>query len=291
MRYSLYLLILFSLLFQFSCSQPVTENHVFTTTIIDDLGRKVIIPVKPQRIVSITPSITELLYTFTDTSKIVGRSVWCDYPAAVKKVSAVNSYPLDIESITLLQPDIVFAKTGMISIQEIEKLEKLSIAVVVLKFDLLNEIQQNVRKLVSYTHGDSLKMEEWFKQFSLSPDTLSYTKTKRCIVVTSISPIYVFGENTYVSELLKLSGGVNIVQDTKTAYPSVDIEYVLRSNPEVYIFTSLEQQNLFFESYPLLKKTDGYKNKQTYHIDDSVLSRPGVRLPQLNQSIKSILLK
>lgn len=291
MRYSLYVLILLFLLFQSCNTQSIPDNTAPTTTIIDDLGRKVIIPNEPKRIVSLTPSITELLYTFTDTSKIKGRSIWCDYPESVKKVAALNSYPLDVEGLTRLQPDVVFAKTGMISMQEIEKLEKLSIPLVVLKFDLLHDIEKNVRKLVSYTHGDSLKMEAWFNQWVISPDTNIHIETKRCLAVTSISPIYVYGRNTFVSELLNSAGGVNVIEDPKAAYPSVDVEYVLKSNPEVYIFTSLKQQQLFFESYPVLKKTDGYKNKQLFHIDDSVFSRPGVRLPLLKQTIQSILSK
>lgn len=291
MRYSLYVLILLFLLFQSCNTQSIPDNTVTTTSIIDDMGRTVIIPKEPKRIVSLTPSITELLYTFTDTTKIKGRSIWCDYPESVKKVVALNSYPLDVEGLTRIQPDVVFAKTGMISIQEIEKLEKLSIPVVVLKFDLLNDIEKNVRKLVSYTHGDSLKMEAWFNQWVIFSDTNMHKVTKRCLTVTSISPIYVYGGNTFVSELLKSAGGLNVIEDTKTAYPSVDVEYVLKSNPEVYIFTSLKQQQLFFESYPVLKKTDGYKNKQLFHIDDSVLSRPGIRLPLLKQTIQSILSK
>lgn len=291
MRYSLYLLILFSLLFQSCNTEPVSDTLLQTTNIVDDLGRKVIIPSDPKRIVSITPSITELLYTFTDTSKIVGRSIWCDYPVSVKKVAAVNSYPLDIEGITLLQPDIVFAKKGMISLQEIEKLEKLHIPVVVLSFDLLSEIESNVRKLVRYTNGDTLKMNDWFTQLSLAKDTGTLGNTKKCMIVASVSPIYIFGNKTYVSELIELSGGSNIVENTEAAYPTVDVEYVLKSNPQVYIFTSPEQQNLFFDSYPILKKTQGYKNNKLFHIDDSVLSRPGIRLPLLNQTIKSILSK
>jgi len=183
----------------------------------------------------------------------------------------------------------VFTKKGMISLQEIEKLDKLKIPVVVLSFDLLSEIDTNVKKLVAYTNGDTSKMNAWFNQLSFSADTSASEKRKRCMIVASISPIYIFGNKTYVSELAELAGGVNIIEDTEAAYPAVDVEYVLKSNPEVYIFTSLEQQNLFFESYPILKKTDGYKNKKLFHIDDSVLSRPGVRLPVLNQTIKSIL--
>ena len=296
MRYSLYLLLVFSLLFA-SCNEKavVSENNVDTTsyTFTDDAGRNVLMPRSPHRIVSLTPSITELLYAFTDTNRIVGRSVWCDYPESVKKLPALNTYPLDIEAVVRLKPDVVFVKKGMIAVQELEKLERLNISVVVLTFDLLTEIESGTRKLVEITQGDTVKMNTWFDQWLIPADTTApaSNNTQTCIVVTSVTPIYVFGKKTYVSELIERIGGKNFIYDTDSPYPVVDVEYVLKANPDVYIFSSAEQQALFFEAYPILKKTKGYKEQKMFYIGDSVLSRPGIRLPQLYQSIKSILHK
>ncbi len=296
MRYSLYLFLVFSLLFT-ACKEKtvVIENNPDTAsyTFVDDAGRNVVIPSSPHRIVSLTPSITELLYAFTDTNRIVGRSVWCDYPESVKKLPALNTYPLDIEAVVRLKPDVVFAKKGMISIQELEKLERLNISVVVLKFDLITEIESSTRKLVQITQGDTVKMNAWFDQWLVPADTIvsASNAVQTCIVVTSVSPIYVFGKKTYVSDLIVQAGGKNFIYDTDSPYPVVDVEYVLKSNPDIYIFSSAEQQTLFFEAYPVLKKTKAYKAQKLFYIGDSVLSRPGIRLPQLYQSIKSILHK
>ncbi|MGN6645202.1 MAG: ABC transporter substrate-binding protein [Cytophaga sp.] len=271
----------------------MAENNADTTsyTFTDDAGRNVVIPRNLHRIVSLTPSITELLYAFTDTNRIAGRSVWCDYPESVKKLPALNTYPLDIEAVARLKPDVVFAKKGMISIQELEKLERVNISVVVLKFDLITEIESSTRKLVQITHGDTLKMNAWFDKWLAPVDTTASDSVQTCIVVTSVSPIYVFGKKTYVSELIERAGGKNFIYDTDSSYPVVDVEYVLKTNPDVYIFNSTEQQTLFFEAYPVLKKTKAYKEQKIFYIGDSVLSRPGIRLPQLYQSIKSILHK
>jgi iron complex transport system substrate-binding protein len=222
---------------------------------------------------------------------IAGRSVWCDYPVSVKKLPALNTYPLDIEGVAGLKPDVVFVKKGMISVQELEKLERLKIPVVVLKFDLINEIEASTRKLVQITHGDTIKMDTWLDQWLAPAYKTVSDSVQTCVVVTSVSPIYVFGKQTYVSELIERAGGKNFIYDTNSPYPVVDVEYILKADPDIYIFSSAGQQALFFETYPVLKRTKAYKAQKIFYIVDSVLSRPGIRLPQLYQSIKSILHK
>lgn len=287
MRYPRYLFFLYTILC-FACNSTVVETRVNTTTIVkDDLGRNVSVPNNPQRILSLTPSITELVYTFVDTARVVGRSIWCDYPEAVKKVAAVNSYPLDIEAIVRLKPDLILVKKGMISIQDIDKLEQLHQTVFVQEYDLLKNITESVHTLIDITKGDSIKMETWLNK--LHVDTGRIVKRKKYLAVVSATPIYVFGNLTFVSELFESVGGDNIIHDVQNGYPTVDVEYILQANPELFVFSSEEQKKLFFESHPILKKTIGYKNNQLFVIDDSVLSRPGIRLPTLKDSLESIM--
>lgn len=287
MRYSTYLFFLLTVLC-LACNSPVIEtSQIETKVVTDDLGRKVHIPINPKRIISLTPSITELVYTFVDTTKIIGRSVWCDYPESVKKVLAVNTYPLDIEAIVRLKSDLILVKKGMISIQDIDKLEQLHQTVFVQEYDLLKDIRESVSTLVDITKGDSIKLKTWLSK--LDVDTVAKIKKKRYLAVVSATPIYVFGNSTFVSELFESIGGENIVHDVQNGYPTIDVEYILQSDPELYIFSSEEQKKLFFESYPILKKTSGYKTNQLFVIDDSVLSRPGIRLPILKDSLESIM--
>ena len=291
MRYSIYLCILFVLSI-LSCNSK-QEDRVIESFYVrkDDLGRNVSIPVNPKRILSLTPSITELVYTFSDTSRLIGRSVWCDYPAGVKIIPAVNNYPLDIEGVVRLKPDLILVKQGMISVQELDKLEQLHLAVYVQKYDLLNEIYASTKTLVEIAKGDSATYKHWLT--SMQSDTMhtSVQHAKTCLAVTSVSPIYVFGKTTFVSELIEQAGGKNCVETIQSAYPTVDVEYILRANPDVFIFNSTDQQKLFFETYPLLKQCKGYITNQLFVIDDSIMSRPGIRLPILKDSLVSIFSK
>jgi iron complex transport system substrate-binding protein len=286
MRYTSYLFVFFILLIV-SCTNRIDEKAVFQTIEVnDDLGRTIVVPLKPRRVVSLTPSITELLYTFSDTAILVGRSIWCDYPERVKKIPAINNYPVDIEGLVRLQPDLVFAKKGMITLQEIQKLDQLKIPIIVYAFDKMSEINLNTKRLIALTHGDTVKMYTWLCRLQI--DSVVSAK-RRSIAVVSVLPICVYGKQTFLSELMESTGGVNVIGATANAYPTVDVEYVLRSNPEQFIFGSIQQQQDFFDTYPILKTCDGYKSQKLFIIDDSVLSRPGIRLPLLRDSLISIM--
>jgi iron complex transport system substrate-binding protein len=177
----------------------------------------------------------------------------------------------------------------MISIQDIDKLEQLHQTVFVQDYDLLKNIKASVQTLVDITKGDSIKMKTWLS--ALQTDTAAIIKKKKYLAVVSATPIYVFGNMTFVSELFEALGGENVIHDVQNAYPTIDVEYILQADPELYVFGSEEQKKLFFESHPILKKTLGYKNNQLFIIDDSVLSRPGIRLPILKDSLESIMRK
>lgn len=291
MRYYVYLLLLCSSFLVYSCKHKAIKEHTSikgTIQVTDDMGRIITIPSKPERIVSLTPSITELLYAFTDTTYIAGRSSFCDYPIEVISKPAVNSYPVDIEGIVRLKPDLVLVMKGMISIQDLEKLEQLSIPVFIQKYDRLTEIENSVRTLVRITNGDSLKMETWLATLH-TDSSKAIRRDNRFIILASVNPIYIYGKQTFASELAEQAGGTNAIDSVSNAYPSVDVEYFLRTNPDKLIFNSGTESASFFETYPVLKKIKAYKRNQLYTIDASILSRPGSRLPLLKDTLMAII--
>lgn len=79
----------------------------------DDLGRALTLPAHPRRVLALAPSLTEMLYTVADTATIIARTQADDYPAAALRKSLVNSYPLDLEHLAALRPDVVFIVEGM----------------------------------------------------------------------------------------------------------------------------------------------------------------------------------
>lgn len=288
MRNTIYLFLLITAML-FGCTQSETEkNNLHTYLLTDDMGRKVNLPISPTRIISLTPSISELLYSFVDSSRIVGRSSWCDFPEGIKNKPAINSYPVDIEALVRLKPDLILAKKGMISIQDLEKMEQLNLTVFIQEYDLLRDIRKSAQTLVQITKGDTAQLNVWAAGLSID-STKSTVNKKKFLAITSVNPVYVYGKKTFLSEIAELTGGENCVQVIDNPYPTMDVEYILRSNPEVYIFDSDAQKNLFFDTYSILKNTIGFKQSKLFVIEASVMSRPGIRLPVLKDSIIAIM--
>jgi iron complex transport system substrate-binding protein len=286
MRNSVYLFLII-IASCFGCSQSSNETiSEKSHDVRDDIGRIVNIPIIPKHIISLTPSISELLYTFVDSNRIVGRSNWCDYPDVIKNKPAINSYPLDIEALVRLKPDLIVVKKGMISVQEINKLEELKQTVFIQEYDLMNQIKRSARTLIDITKGDTVTFHQWIDKLQM--DTVPKKDAKRFLAITSVQPIYVFGTNTFLSQIAVSAGGINCIQSIGNPYPTIDVEYILKANPEVYIFSSEGNEKLFFDTYPILKKTVGYQYNQLFVIDDSVMSRPGIRLPILMNAMHSI---
>src|SRR4051812_41018461 len=81
--------------------------------ITDDLGRKLEIPAQPKRILALSAGMTEMLFAIVPDSNIVGRTQVCNYPKAALKKTVVSSFPLDLEGLLQLKPDLIFTEAGM----------------------------------------------------------------------------------------------------------------------------------------------------------------------------------
>src|ERR1041385_4233644 len=101
--------------------------NVTPRTFVDDLGRKIFLAKAPTRVVSLAPSITEILYAIGLTDEIVGVSEFCDYPAAAKQKPKVGYANPNVEVIISLQPDLVLAPPAFLRAELLAKLEQLKI--------------------------------------------------------------------------------------------------------------------------------------------------------------------
>jgi iron complex transport system substrate-binding protein len=269
----LYLLII---LFSHCTKHQKQEKYV-----LDAFSDTIYVEKEPKRIISLTPSITELLFAFTDTSKIIAVSNHCNAPIYVEGKKRVSSYPVDIEGIVALQPDLVVVKSDMIEPATLQKLKELKVPVLALAFNTLNEIKKSSRSLVELTHGDTLAWRQWWGQLEIND---SIVNKSTYVAVITHKPIYVYGEHTFVTELADRYG-INQIQHFNSPYPEVSVEYLYKKQPDVWFFSDSAQSDMFFKEYPYFDKS---KSKQII-IEDDILSRPGYRLPFLNLLLKSAL--
>src|SRR6478735_5677075 len=132
---SLLLCLCISFLLQgFVSCQSSVQNEADKKEWTDDLGRKVLVNAEVKRVVSLTPSVTELIGLICRQDQLVGRTEHCNYPQWVSSVQTLTVYPLNIEALLKLNPDLVLVKDGFISTAHLEKLQSLNIPVYVQKY-------------------------------------------------------------------------------------------------------------------------------------------------------------
>ena len=290
MRLPLFLLLLLAAA---SC-QPSSRPDA-TVLVHDDLGRALTLPAHPRRVLALAPSMTEILYAVADTATIIARVPPDNYPAAVRRKPVVNNYPLDMEKLVLLHPDVVFTIEGMTSVDDAKRLQELGIPVYFQRYrtvaDLLRGIDDVGRLLGRPAPAkhltDSLRRE--LQMLSVQP--LSRSVAPRVLAITWPDPIYSYGQNTLFTDEIRLAGGQNAITETfPQPYPALTREYVLKLNPDVLLGGSFGKlDSTFFKNYPELRRIRAYRTRRVYPITADLLERPGPRVLESVRELKMLI--
>jgi iron complex transport system substrate-binding protein len=202
----------------------------------------------------------------------------------------VNNYPLDIEKVVTLKPDLIVSKEGMLSKDQLAKLESLGLTVYMQKADNINGIATSMEKLGEAIGQPEKGIAVAFR-FQSSFDSLQVIARPAVIPtavgIVSSDPIYVFGYSSYLTDMLSYCGLTNGIDSSiKQAFPVVDQEYLLKINPDFLIFPGEEKEGQeFFVKFPVLKKLKAYQKHHCIYVHGDWLSRPG---PELTKAAAEI---
>lgn len=272
------------LLLSLACSPDREQKGEDTLVLQDGLGREVRLKQQPKRVLAFASSMTEMLFAICDTATIIGRTPQCDYPAAVYSKPVVNNYPVDYEQVLALKPDLVFTVEGMTPLDAAARLEELGIPVYYQKYRSVEDIFLGIedigrimgREQQANHLADSLRRQvrEIEQRYS------GQTQQQRVLTITWSDPIYVYGQNTILTDQLRILGAQNAVQEVfDQPYPALTREYVLKLNPDVLLGGSMERlEREFFSLYPELRKINAYRNKRIYAPTGNLIERPSPRV-------------
>lgn len=227
------------------------------------------------RILPLCASSLETLVLLCDSIQIVGHTPECSSPQWITSTAVVNNYPLDIEKVLSLKPDLIVSKEGMMSMEHLKKLESLGLTVYMQRADNIDDIASSIQKL-----GEVIGRKEKGEQAAL--DFLSSFKGLKpsAIGIISSDPIYVYGNASYLTDLLSYCGLDNAIEHSiEQLYPVVDQEYLISRDPDFLIFGGNEKRaEELFNKYPALKVMKAYRNQQLLFVNDDWISRPGPEL-------------
>jgi iron complex transport system substrate-binding protein len=237
------------------------------------------------RIVSLSPAMTEMLFSLGAGDKIVGVTTFCDFPAQAKTIKKVGdfSHP-SIERIVALKPDLV-----VINLPEQKRikgeLEKLGINIFVSSpnslVDIYKEISAVGRALGLERHADSLI--EYMKD---NLQVATPENRKRVFVEIAPRPNVTIGAATFLNDLIERAGGINIFRDLNKDYPVVNQEAVITRNPEIIIVLHPEE----ITGRTGWQKIEAIENNRVYAgLNPDHLMRPGPRLVDGFRQLKKII--
>jgi iron complex transport system substrate-binding protein len=238
------------------------------------------------RIVSLAPSITEILFELGLDENLVGVSTWCNYPAQARSIEKVGNftYP-NIEKILSLKPDIVLL-VGIEQAQTVKFLEAAGLNYLVINPLSVEELFDSIRKIASLTgathKAESLIFEMKKKIAAIQKRLKDTPQDKRPKVFIEIwhDPLMTAGPNSFVGQLIELAGGANIAFDTMRPYSRFSPELVIKRNPDCIILGYMSQSGKITEVSNRIgwQEIAAVKNGRIYDdIDPSIIFRPGPR--------------
>lgn len=255
--------------------------------VVDDLGRSVNIGKIPQRIISLAPSNTEILFALGLGEKVVGVTEFCNYPPEALEKEKIGGFTtVDIVKIIALQPDLILA--GSIHAKEvIPPLEERGLAVFALAPQSLDGILEDIRMVGKITGKEKeafkliTQLKERIEAITDKTERLKPQERPRVFFITWHDPLKSMGSKSLPNELIEKAGGVNIFQDVEERNFQVEFETVVYRDPQVIIVTvghAAGEAKAFewAKEEPRLKVTEAGKNSRIFPLDTG-LTRYGPR--------------
>jgi iron complex transport system substrate-binding protein len=247
----------------------------------DDLGRVVKLANTPHRIVSLTPSITETLFAIGAGDQVVGVTDFCNYPPEAGKKSRVGGMTNpSIETIIGLKPDLIILSMEGNVREDFNKLLSIGCPVFVTNPRSLAGIRKSISDLGQLTGkpGNADRLAQTMQQREDSVKSMVRT-TKQTLLIVSLQPLIVVGNKTFLAELLRLAGGVNIVGSSLSTFPTLSREAVVIANPDVIIVMSdvLTDTNELQKFFPEWSTLRAFRTHQIFRINSDLIARPGPR--------------
>lgn len=273
---------------------PSTENA--TVTVVDDLGRSVSLNGMPQRIISLAPSNTEIIFAVGAGERLVGDTEYCNFPAAaldIQKVGGFSADSMSLETIIALQPDVVFSSGGL-HMPIIEALEKLNIPVVALDANGIDGVYTDIEmvgKLTGNSDTAAAVIADMQTRIAAVQETVSVIpENERPSVFWEVwdEPLMTAGQNTFTDEMVTLAGGINIFGDLEEQYPVISTEEILARNPAVIMGADTHGDKLTAEAIGARAgwaDIDAVTNNRIILIDGNISSRPGPRIADAVEAI------
>jgi iron complex transport system substrate-binding protein len=233
-----------------------TTAHAF----VDEIGRHVSVPSKINRIVSLAPNLTEIVFALKAENQLVGDTDFCDYPPqAAQKPRVGGPVNPNLEEIVKLRPDVILA-TSINRRETVNALDRLGLPVYITDPHSVNEMVASVERIGSVLGAEKSTeslVASLRARLTAIDSRLAQSTPRRVLFVVWTDPLISVGRGTFIADALRRAGALSVVE-TAAEWPRINLEEIIRLQPEYLVFA-------------------GAHAGDTHHDIDALRSRPGWR--------------
>ncbi|MBP1723413.1 MAG: ABC-type transporter cobalamide binding protein [Deltaproteobacteria bacterium] len=268
------------LLFVFGARAPAA-------TFIDEAGRTLEVNGPPQRIVSVAPNVTEILFALGLEDRLVGVSVYCQYPPEALKKEKIGGYiNPSLEKIVALRPDLVIGIAEGDLKTFVDKLAGLKVPVYIANPRDALQVLTSIQKIGEVTFAQeparkivrSMEERVWTIQ-----DKVQGQPRPRVLHILDFNPLISAGKGTFVDDLIRFAGGRNVAETATGKYPRFSMEEVLVQDPEVILLASMKSRDPMVKQrrwWERWKTISAVKQGRIYVLDSDLIHRPSPRMAE-----------
>ncbi len=250
---------------------------------------------KSPRVISLSPSITEIICKLGKQDSIVGRSSVCDYPESVTDIPVAGEFAHpNLEKVVLLKPDVLVT-SSLRDMSVKTSLEQLNIKCVLLPAENISDYFKAVEKIGSLL-GEEERARAESERVSKTLEKIAENSTGEkarpgIYVEVWHKPLMTVGNRSFINELIEIAGGVNLASEISKDYFSCSPEWIVISNPDIIICPAMGKGGA-----GKVKSRDGWKkvnavlkNRIYTEINEDLLYRLGPRITEAAELLSRIV--
>ena len=251
--------------------------------LLDDNGDELVLAQPAQRIISLAPNITEVLFHIGAGAQIVGADEYSNYPEAAKQIQRVNNHAAaNYELILSLKPDLVIAWQSGNGDKIIDPLRKLGFPVFVVETREIDQIPTLFLRFGQLS-GHEVKAQQRIDEFTQRLHSLRNAQAGKSMVRTFYQiwhePLITLNGQHMVSDIIRLCGGVNVFADAIPLVPYINIESVVAADPEVIITGGSDQdQPDWLDRWQQWDGISAVQHQHIYAIPSDLMQRHSDRI-------------
>ena len=245
-----------------------------------------------ERVVSLSPSGTEILFALGLNDKLVARTDFCNFPEEAKKIDSVGGFDgksFSIETVLSFSPDFVYLTNGMHN-HLINTLESLGIKVYLSDVNSIEDIYKEITE-VSKLFGIEKIGKQYVDKMSLELSNIKKDNVQKTIYCEIFnSPFLTCGKNSFINDIIEYAGGKNIFDFLDSSYPQVSEEIIIVSNPQIILapdYSETDLEKIYYRN--AWQNIDAIKNKKVFSVSGDIFTRPGPRVIEAVKLLKEIL--